>query len=176
MTSLNGFKDIQMPYWLWSLTIFLIQRSCFSYIWIPVLKGGPWGQFTPPAYPPIEGSRVEPKIFQFFLCWSDTPAINLLNQLKQCNEIQTSTQIVQNRIELCNFSHVMHKKGMIGSSRYNPNFDPVLWILVEELIITLVSGSFKCVSISRIADSQTSQLLCCLFRARDDESLHILIF
>jgi hypothetical protein len=33
--------------WLWSLIIFLIQRSCFSHVWIPFPDGGVWGGFPP---------------------------------------------------------------------------------------------------------------------------------
>lgn len=33
------------------------------------------------------------------------------------------------------YLHVVHKKRMVSSSRYNPDFDLVLWIPVEELII-----------------------------------------
>jgi hypothetical protein len=29
--------------WLWSLIIFLIQRSCFSHVWTPLPDRGVWG-------------------------------------------------------------------------------------------------------------------------------------
>lgn len=47
----NGKPDIYMCVcvycWLWSLVIFLIQRSCFTRVWIPILDKGMWGALPP---------------------------------------------------------------------------------------------------------------------------------
>jgi hypothetical protein len=58
--------------WLWSLIIFLIQKSCFSRVWIPFPDGGvPGGQreiLEPPPGKEFGGSALKEKFWERLPC------------------------------------------------------------------------------------------------------------
>lgn len=53
------------------------------------------------------------------------------------------------------YLHVVHEQGMVGSGRDNPDFDSILWIPVQELIIDKDLKIMNFIPLSIIVNLQT---------------------